>query len=124
MWLGFAAAFIGILYALLKFLTMFHLRRLKEDIIVAQHEVQKNHQRLERLHEKLAVAQSKKRTLQRDNVDIHRVAQQLYVQLRTILPTLSEWQRRDAADPTRSQELQNRFQKVDDALLRLNHTQM
>ena len=86
MWLGFTAAFIGIAYALLKFLTMFHLRRLKEDIVVAQHEVQKNHQRLERLHEKLGIMQSKKRTLQRDNVEIHRVAQQLYVRLRTILP--------------------------------------
>ena len=61
MWLGFTAAFIGIAYALLKFLTMFHLRRLKEDIIAAQHEVQKSRQRLERLHEKLSIMQSKKR---------------------------------------------------------------
>ena len=113
MLLGFTAAFIGMAYALLKFLTIIHLRRMKEDIVVAQHEVKKNHHHLERLHEKLAITQSKKRTLQRDNVEIHRVAQQLYVRLKTILPKAMHPQLEDCRlqhVPPRNRELKLLFQ--------------
>lgn len=41
MWLGFSAAFIGMFYALVKFLTVYQLRRLNNDFISAQHELQK-----------------------------------------------------------------------------------
>ncbi|WP_123025945.1 hypothetical protein [Mycolicibacterium stellerae] len=41
------------------------------------------------------------------------LAQRVDAQLRTILPTLSEWQQRDAADPTRMQELQRARESVE-----------
>ena len=37
MWLGFTATFIGMAYALLKFLTVFRLRQLRERIFVTKH---------------------------------------------------------------------------------------
>jgi hypothetical protein len=39
--------------------------------------------------------------------------QRVDVQLRTLLPTLSEWQQRDAADPTRMQDLQRLRESVE-----------
>ena len=34
MWLGFSAAFIGMIYALTKFFTVYHLRQMRERIFV------------------------------------------------------------------------------------------
>ena len=86
MWLGFSAAFIGILYALIKFLTIFRLRRLREDLLQVQHEVQKGHLHLEALNEKLNLEQSKKRTLQRETTDLNKTKQRLHARLQALLP--------------------------------------
>ena len=75
MWLGFSAAFIGILYALLKFLTVHRVKHLKEELIQVHHEVQKTNQRLEFLREKLGIAQSKKRTLDRETAHLREVVE-------------------------------------------------
>ena len=86
MWLGFSAAFIGILYALLKFLTIHRVRRLKEELIQVHHEVQKTNQRLEFLREKLGIAQSKKRTLDRETAHLREVVEKLHARLQSVLP--------------------------------------
>jgi len=85
-WLGFSAAFIGIFYAVVKFLTMFRLRHLGENLHKVQHEVQKAQQRLESLTEKLKLEQSKKRTLERETAELRKTTQQLYARLQAVLP--------------------------------------
>jgi len=85
-WLGFSAAFIGILYALLKFLTVHRVKHLKEELIQVHHEVQKTNQRLEFLREKLGIAQSKKRTLDRETAHLREVVEKLHARLQSVLP--------------------------------------
>ena len=41
MWLSFSATFIGVFYTLVKFLVVYHFRRLNNDTISAQHTLQK-----------------------------------------------------------------------------------
>lgn len=86
MWLGFSAAFIGIVYALIKFMTVFRLRRLRNDLLQVQHDVKKGHQRLETLTEKLNLEQSKKRTLQNETTDLRKAKQRLHARLQALLP--------------------------------------
>lgn len=86
MWLGFAAAFIGIFYALGKFLTALQIRRLREDLLQGQHEVQKRQQRLEGLAERLGLQQSKKRALQREVEELRHLTEKLYTRLQAVLP--------------------------------------
>jgi hypothetical protein len=85
-WLGFSAAFIGVLYALLKFLTVHRVRHLKEERIQVRHEVQKTDQRLEFLREKLGIAQSKKRTLDRETAHLREIVDKLHARLQSVLP--------------------------------------
>ena len=86
MCLGFSAAFISILYALVKFLTVLRLRRLRSDLLQAQREVQKGQQRLETLTEKLNLEQSKKRTLQNETTELRKTKQRLHARLQALLP--------------------------------------
>ena len=86
MWLGFSAAFIGMFYALVKFLTVYQLRRLNNDFISAQHELQKTQQRLGKLDEKLKIEHSKKRTIEREIKDLQKRNDQLYARLSANLP--------------------------------------
>ncbi|MFA6109778.1 MAG: hypothetical protein WDA75_13510 [Candidatus Latescibacterota bacterium] len=86
MWLGVAAAFSGIFYALAKFATAFWLRRLREAILQSQHEVTRNDQRLTQLAERLGVQQSRQRTLARETGELRAVTDRLYVRLAAMLP--------------------------------------
>lgn len=86
MWLGVAAAFSGILYALAKFTTAFWLRRLREAILQSQPEVTRNDQRLTQLAERLGVQQSRQRTLARETGELRAVTDRLYVRLAAMLP--------------------------------------
>jgi len=52
MWLSFSAAFIGVFYALVKFLVVYHFRRLNNDTISAQHTLQKKQLHLDAFGQK------------------------------------------------------------------------
>jgi hypothetical protein len=86
MWLGFTAAFIGMAYALLKFLTVFRLRQLRERIFVTKHETDRNQQRIAKLEEKLQIAQSKRRTAQREVEKLQKANSRLHARLQAVLP--------------------------------------
>ena len=86
MWLGFSAAFIGMFYALIKFLVVYQLRRLNNSTLSAQHELQKTQQRLDALDEKLKIEQSKKRTIEREIKGLGKSNDQLYARLQANLP--------------------------------------
>ncbi len=86
MWLGFSAAFIGMLYALVKFFTAYRLRQQRERILVTRHEVEHAQQRIDLLEEKLHIEQSKQRTLQREVEALEKKANQLYARLHAVLP--------------------------------------
>jgi hypothetical protein len=86
MWLGFSAAFIGVLYAVLKFLTAYRLRQLRDQIEVVHHELQKTKQRLETLGNKLQVEHSRKRALEREVGEQRKRLDNLYARLQAVLP--------------------------------------
>ncbi len=86
MWLGFTAAFIGMIYALLKFLTVFRLRQLRERIFVTRHEIERNQQRIDKLEEKLQIEQSKRRTTQRDVEKMQKTNSRLHARLQAVMP--------------------------------------
>ncbi|MEE3259779.1 MAG: hypothetical protein VX293_11270 [Candidatus Latescibacterota bacterium] len=86
MWLGFSAAFIGMFYALVKFLTFYQLRQLNNTLISSQHESQKTQQRLEQLNEKLKIEHSKKRTIEHEIKDLAKRNDQLHARLQADLP--------------------------------------
>ncbi|MFT5377376.1 MAG: hypothetical protein ACI906_004214 [Candidatus Latescibacterota bacterium] len=86
MWLGFTAAFIGMFYALLKFVTVFRLRQLRERTLVTRHEIDRNQQRTDKLDEKLQIEQSKLRTGLRDLEKMKKTNNRLYARLQAVLP--------------------------------------
>lgn len=86
MWLGFTAAFIGIFYALLKFVTVFRLRQLRERIFVIRHEIERSQQRIDKHEEKLHIEQSKLRTTQREVEAMKKTNRRLHARLQTVLP--------------------------------------
>ncbi|MEW6755283.1 MAG: hypothetical protein AB1505_30520 [Candidatus Latescibacterota bacterium] len=88
MWLGFAAAFTGVAYAVLKFLTVLHLRQLHDQVVQVGHETQKVTRRAEGLHEKLEMEESRRRALEREVGEMRRSVQRLADRLQSTLPPL------------------------------------
>ena len=86
MWLGFSAAFIGMFYALVKFLTVYQLRQLNNRFVTVQYALQKTQQRAAKLDEKLHIEQSKKRTIEREITGLNKGNDQLYARLQATLP--------------------------------------
>lgn len=73
-------------YALLKFFTVFRLRQLRERIFVAKHEIERHQQRNAKLEEKLQIEQSKLRTTQREVEKMQKANSRLHARLQAVLP--------------------------------------
>ena len=118
MWLGFSAAFIGMFYALIKFLVVYQIRRLNNNTISAQHELQKTQQRLDALDEKLKIEQSKKRTIEREIKALSKRNGQLYARLQAnlpkgVLPQLERCQALRAENTVREYKMLHDLQLMD-----------
>ena len=87
MWLGFSAAFVGMLYALVKFAAAFDLRRLRERLAQIQYELRKVELRIEAVEERLELERSKKRTLQHETDRLRERVEKRYIRLRALLPS-------------------------------------
>jgi hypothetical protein len=86
MWIGFSAVFIGMAYAIIKFLSVFHVRRLRDELGALRHAAERQHQKLEVLQARLASQQSEQRTRKRKADELHSTTRQLHARLQAVLP--------------------------------------
>ena len=86
MLLGILAAVSGIAYAVTKFLTTHRIRRLREALARAQHDLQKTQQRFEALEGTRQVERSKKNSLRQDTIKLRVFTEEHYDRLCHELP--------------------------------------
>lgn len=86
MWLGLSAVVVAMVYALVKFLTAAHMRRLRDDRIRLHYDLKKSQQRLESLEGKLQVEGSNKGSILQKAQTARHFKDEMYARLRIELP--------------------------------------
>jgi hypothetical protein len=87
MWLGLSAILIAFGYAIIKFLTSLHLRRLRDLHTRLLHEVKRERQRLQAVEGKLQVQHSQRGAVEQTLANARRFKDDLFSRLRLSLPS-------------------------------------
>lgn len=87
MWLGLSAVFVAFSYALVKFLTSVHMRRLRDSHQRLHTEVKRDRQRLQAVENKLQVQRSQRGAVQQKLTNARRFKDELHSRLRRELPS-------------------------------------
>ncbi|MFH1569757.1 MAG: hypothetical protein ABIL09_17305 [Gemmatimonadota bacterium] len=86
MWLGISAVAVAIVYALVKFVTAVHIRRLRDERVRLHYDLKRALQRLESLEGKLQVDRSSKGLVEQKSQTARRFKDEMYARLRVELP--------------------------------------
>ena len=86
MWLGLSAVIVAVAYALVKFVTSMHLRRLRDERMRLHYDLKRSEQRLDSLGGKLQVERSNKGSILQKTQTARRFKDEMYARLRIELP--------------------------------------
>lgn len=86
MWLGLIAVAVAMVYALVKFLTAMHMRRLRDERLRLHYDLKRSQQRQESLEGKLQVERSNKGSILQKTQTARRFKDEMYARLRIELP--------------------------------------
>lgn len=98
MWLGLLAVVVALSYALIKFVTTYHMRRLRDSQVRLVHDLRRERQRLQAIDGKLQVERARCGAVQQNLATARRFKEDLFGRLRLELPSTLLSELRECVD--------------------------